>query len=87
MASRVKDLPANAEDAGDMGSIPGWGRSPKWQPSPVFLPRKSRGQRSLAGYIQSMGSQRVRHNRGTEPKHDIYADIFQIILHYRLLSY
>ena len=24
--------------------------SPKWQPSPVFLPGKSHGQRSLAGY-------------------------------------
>ena len=30
-----------------MGKIP-WGR--KWQPIPVFLPGKSHGQRSLAGY-------------------------------------
>ena len=33
--------------------IPGWGRSPgegrKWQPTPVFLPGKYHGQRSLAG--------------------------------------
>ena len=29
------------------GKIP-WRR--KWQPTPVFLPRKSHGQRSLAGY-------------------------------------
>ena len=32
---------------------PGMGRIPwrrKWQPTPVFLPRKSHGQRSLAGY-------------------------------------
>ena len=28
-----------------------------WQSTPVFLPGKSHGQRSLAGYIQSMGSQ------------------------------
>ena len=35
----------------------------EWQPTPVFLPEKSRGQsRSLAGYIQSTGSQRVRHD-------------------------
>ena len=37
---------------GDQGSIPGSGRSPwrrKWQPSPVFLPGESHGQRSLAG--------------------------------------
>ena len=30
-----------------VGKIP-WSR--KWQPTPVFLPRKSNGQRSLAGY-------------------------------------
>ena len=30
-----------------MGKIP-WRR--KWQPTPVFLPGKSHGQRSLAGY-------------------------------------
>ena len=40
----VKSLNANT---GDKGSIPGLGRS---QPSPVFLPGKSHGQRSLAGY-------------------------------------
>ena len=35
-----------------MGSIPGLGRYPwrrKWQPTPVFLPGKPHGQRSLAG--------------------------------------
>ena len=32
----------------------------------VFLPGKSNEQRSLAGYIQSMGSQRVRHDWATE---------------------
>ena len=25
----VKNLPANARDAGDMGSVSGWGRSPE----------------------------------------------------------
>ena len=34
-----------------------WRRT--WQPTPVFLPGESHGQRSLAG---SIGSQRVRHN-------------------------
>ena len=29
------------------------------QPTPVFLPGESHGQRSLVGYIQTMGSQRV----------------------------
>ena len=33
----------------------------EWQPATVFLPGKSHGQRSLAGY-KSMGLQRVRHN-------------------------
>ena len=28
MALVVKNLPANAEDVRDMGSIPGWGKSP-----------------------------------------------------------
>ena len=48
----VKNLPANAGDAGDTGSIPGSGRplSIKWQPTPVFLPGKSHGQRGLAGF-------------------------------------
>ena len=44
-----EEPPANA---GDTGSIPGLRRSPgvgKWQPTPVLLPGKSRGQRSLAG--------------------------------------
>ena len=41
--------------AGDMGSIPGkmaWWR--KWQPSPVFLPGESHGQRSLVGHSSTV---------------------------------
>ena len=34
----------------------------KWQSIPVFLPGEFHGQRSLAGYIQSMRLQRVGHN-------------------------
>ena len=34
-----------------------WRRA--WQPTLVFLPGESQGQRSLVGYSQSMGSQRV----------------------------
>ena len=41
--------------AGDMDSFNPWvGKIPwrrKWQPTPVFLPGESQGQRSLAGYI------------------------------------
>ena len=49
----VKNLPANAEDTRDAGSVPGLGRFPwrrKWQPTPVFLPGQFHGQRNLAGY-------------------------------------
>ena len=48
--SVVKNLPAFA---GDASSIPGLGKIPwrrKRQPTPVFLPGKFHGQRSLAGY-------------------------------------
>ena len=43
----VKNLPPNAGDARDMGLILVSGRSPgggKWQPIPVFLTEKFRGQ-------------------------------------------
>ena len=36
-----------------------------WQPIPVFLPGKSRGQKSLAGY-SPWGRKTVRHNIGTK---------------------
>ena len=52
MALVVKNLPANAGDVRDMGSIPGLGRSPgggHGNPYPVFLPGESHGWRSLAG--------------------------------------
>ena len=47
-----------ASNAGNTGSIPGLGRSPgagNGNPTPVFLPGKSHGQRSLAGSIGSQG--------------------------------
>ena len=47
----VKNPPANAGDARDVGLIPGedpWRR--KCQPTPVFLPGKSHAQRGLAAY-------------------------------------
>ena len=54
---------ASACNAGDLGSVSGLGRSlgeqianhssilwrKKWQPTPVFLPGESQGQRSLVG--------------------------------------
>ena len=52
-------LAASAGDTGDVGSIPRTGKIPwrgEWQPSPVFLPEKFHGQRSI------VGSQRIGHN-------------------------
>ena len=53
MALVVKNMPAEAGDRRDAGSVPGWGRSP-WrraqQPTPVSLSGESHGQRILAGY-------------------------------------
>ena len=46
----VKNPPASAGDETDEGSIPGLGKTPwrrKWQLTPVFLPGKFHGQRSL----------------------------------------
>ena len=63
----IKNLPANAEDVRDVGSIPGlerfpWGRG--WQPTPVFVPIESHGQKKKKkrnpwteepGRLQSIG--------------------------------
>ena len=63
--SRCGTLVENPPDnAGDMSSILGSGRFPcrrKWQPTPVFLPGKSHGQRSLAG-CSPRGHKRVGHD-------------------------
>ena len=49
--SVVKNLPATAEDTEDTSLIPGLeDHLEKRQPTPVFLPEKSHGQRSLEGY-------------------------------------
>ena len=53
MASLVaQTVKASARNAGDLGSIPGledpWRRT--WHPTPVLLPGKSHGRRSLVGY-------------------------------------
>ena len=50
---RIKNPLTNAGHAKDVDSIPASGRFPqrrKWQPTPVFFPGKSHGQRSLVGY-------------------------------------
>ena len=60
----VKNLSANAGNVKRcrfdpwVGKIP-WRRS--WQPTSVFLPGESHGQRSLGDY-KSMGSEKVGHD-------------------------
>ena len=56
MAQLVKNLPAMQETQFNsyVRKIPWRG---KWQPTPVFLPKKSNGQRNLVG--QFMGLERV----------------------------
>ena len=65
----VKILPANAGDRRDGGSIPGLGRSP-WEgncnPFQYSCLEKHRGQSSLVGWTQYMGSSRVGHDLVTE---------------------
>ena len=56
----VKNLAANVGDTGDVGLIPGSGRSPggrAWQPTPVFLPGESWTEEP--GGLQSMELQRA----------------------------
>ena len=59
----VKNPPTHAEDLKDTGLIPELGRSPgvgNGDPLPVFL------SWTEPGGLQSMGTQRVRHNLATE---------------------
>ena len=63
-SSVVKNSSAMQETLVDpwFRNIP-WRR--KWQPTPVFLPGKSHGWRSLAGY-SPQGCKRVRHDLATK---------------------
>ena len=64
----VNNPPANArERVPFLGQEICWRR--KWQPTPVYLPEKSHGERSLAGY-SPWDHKRVGHNLVTE--HDSY---------------
>ena len=46
----VKNLLANAGNVGLIFWVTKMPWSRKWHPTPIFLPEKSHGQRSLAGY-------------------------------------
>ena len=73
----------SAGAAGDTGSVPVSGRFSAgglWQPSPVFLPGESHGERCLAGYSPEL--QRVGHNWSDLARHGIY----YITLYYILIK-
>ena len=50
----------------------------KWQPTLVFLPEKSHGQRELGG-LQSKGSQRVGHNWVTKHTHQYHTGLITVV--------
>ena len=62
----LKKSSANSEEAG-VRKTP-WRR--KWQPTPVLLPRKSHGQKSLAGY-SPWGYRNIRHDLVTKQQRNI----------------
>ena len=63
----VKNLPANAGVTGDMGSIPGLGRSPeKEMTAHSSILAWEIPWTEKAGGLQSLGSQRMGHNRTSE---------------------
>ena len=66
MVQMVKNLPAIQETLvqPSVRKIP---RRREWQPTPVFWPRKSHGQRGLAGY-SPWGQKRIRQDLGTTAK-------------------
>ena len=60
---------ASACNVGDLGSIPGSGRSPgegNGTPLPVFLPGESHGQRSLVGHSPQGRKQKLKESRMDE---------------------
>ena len=68
MVQTVKNSPASVGDAGSSSLIVWEGRSPgegKRQPTLVFLPGESHGQKSLAGY-SPWGCKRVGHDFTTK---------------------
>ena len=75
----VENPLANAGDKRDACFIPALGRflEEAWQPTPVFLPGKSHGQRSLAGY--SPWGRRVRQDLVIEQPTNIANPLFRKI--------
>ena len=80
-------FPSGSEDkvsacnAQGPGSIPGLERFPwrrKWQPTPIFLPGESHGQRSLAGY-SPQGCKKSDTTKRLHISHSLYKPLFREI--------
>ena len=83
----VKNPLASAGDGRDKNCwVSGLGKSPggrAWQPTPVFLPGESRGQRSLVGYspwgrkeLDITKRLRTAHNTGASRSSNNYSYVF-----------
>ena len=66
----VKNPPANARD---VGLIPGVGRSPGCQPTPIFLPGKSVGT-----CLGSWGHKRVGHALASKQQQQMISNVGHI---------
>ena len=66
-------LPMEMQEMGVLSLSQKIPRIRKWQPTPVFLPGKSHGHRSLAGY--SPWGRRVGHALVTERAHSVLHDL------------
>ena len=79
----VKSPPANAGNIKDLGLSPRVGKIPwrrAWQPTPVFMPGKSQGQRNLVNY-SPWGCKRVGHDSATkQQQHNQTSDFFEFVL-------
>ena len=82
----VKNPPANAREHRRCGFSPWVGKISHWQPTPVFLPGESYGQRSLASY-SPWGKKSVGHGSVTEQAHMQYSvsQFLMFILYLQLL--
>ena len=78
--SVVKNLPANAGDAEDMGLIPRSGSSPRGgNGNPLQYSCLENPWTEEPDGLQSMGSQRVRHNQATEHNiHTMYISVMKL---------
>ena len=78
--SVLKNLPANAADTGDAGSIPGLGRTPglgNGNPLHYACLENSMNKGAWWAAVYQWGSQSVRHDRGTG--HEMYTHAKQCL--------